>query len=168
MLLFCTVTDTIIAELYCALFHIRRDDVSMLIDACPLVFAAGVQCKLRFSGMSRVESRKLSNVSANIAVSIFRVNMYWLEPARAIALMMEVESISETSVNFYETTRRNIPEDNHLLLLWQVCIITNLCRDIEIDGYYKYTYATEGKRARTHTHRFVLCISLYFSFGICV
>jgi hypothetical protein len=31
-----------------------------------------------------------------------------------IALMMEVESTSETSVNFYQTTRRNNPEDNHL------------------------------------------------------
>jgi hypothetical protein len=31
-----------------------------------------------------------------------------------IALMMEAASTSETSVNFYETTRRNIPEDSHL------------------------------------------------------
>jgi hypothetical protein len=31
-----------------------------------------------------------------------------------IALMMEAESISETSVNFYETTRRNYPEDSDL------------------------------------------------------
>jgi hypothetical protein len=29
-----------------------------------------------------------------------------------IALMMESVSISETSVNFYQTTRRNIPEDS--------------------------------------------------------
>jgi hypothetical protein len=27
---------------------------------------------------------------------------------------MEAVSISETSVNFYETTRRNIPQDSHL------------------------------------------------------
>jgi hypothetical protein len=33
---------------------------------------------------------------------------------KLIALMMEAESTSETSVNFYQTTRRNIPEDNHL------------------------------------------------------
>jgi hypothetical protein len=31
-----------------------------------------------------------------------------------IALMMEAISTSETSINFYETTRRNIPEDGHL------------------------------------------------------
>jgi hypothetical protein len=31
-----------------------------------------------------------------------------------IDLMMEAASISETSVNFYETTRRNTPEDSHL------------------------------------------------------
>jgi hypothetical protein len=33
---------------------------------------------------------------------------------RLIALMMEAVSTSETSVNFYETTRCNIPEDRHL------------------------------------------------------
>jgi hypothetical protein len=32
----------------------------------------------------------------------------------AIALMMESASTSETSVNFYQTTRRNNPEDSHL------------------------------------------------------
>jgi hypothetical protein len=28
--------------------------------------------------------------------------------------MMEAANTSETSVNFYETARRNIPEDSHL------------------------------------------------------
>jgi hypothetical protein len=31
-----------------------------------------------------------------------------------IALMMETASTSETSVNFYQTTWRNNPEDSHL------------------------------------------------------
>jgi hypothetical protein len=31
-----------------------------------------------------------------------------------IALMMESASTSETLVNFYQTTRRNNPEDSHL------------------------------------------------------
>jgi hypothetical protein len=31
-----------------------------------------------------------------------------------IDLMMEAVSTSETSVNFYEITRRNIPEDSHI------------------------------------------------------
>jgi hypothetical protein len=31
-----------------------------------------------------------------------------------IALMMEAASISETSVNFYQTTQRYNPEDSHL------------------------------------------------------
>jgi hypothetical protein len=31
-----------------------------------------------------------------------------------IAFMMEAVSTSETSVNIYQTTRRNIPEDSHL------------------------------------------------------
>jgi hypothetical protein len=37
--------------------------------------------------------------------------------ASIVTLMMEAASTSETSVNFYQTTRRNIPEDSHLLLL---------------------------------------------------
>jgi hypothetical protein len=31
-----------------------------------------------------------------------------------IALMIEAVSTSETSVRFYQTTRRNTPEDGHL------------------------------------------------------
>jgi hypothetical protein len=31
-----------------------------------------------------------------------------------IALKMEAASTSETSVNFYQTSRRNNPEDSHL------------------------------------------------------
>jgi hypothetical protein len=34
-----------------------------------------------------------------------------------IVLMTEAVSKSETSVNFYETTQRNIPEDSHIFLL---------------------------------------------------
>jgi hypothetical protein len=33
-------------------------------------------------------------------------------------LVMEAVSRSETSVNFYETTRRNIPEDGHLHFIY--------------------------------------------------
>jgi hypothetical protein len=39
---------------------------------------------------------------------------------RAIALVMEEVRASETSVNFYQTTQRNNPEDNHLL--WKLRI----------------------------------------------
>jgi hypothetical protein len=42
-----------------------------------------------------------------LAVSIIR--------AYIIALMMEAASTFKTSVNFYQTTFRNIPEDSHLL-----------------------------------------------------
>jgi hypothetical protein len=34
---------------------------------------------------------------------------------RFIALMMEAASTAETSVNFYQNTRRNIPDDSHLV-----------------------------------------------------
>jgi hypothetical protein len=33
------------------------------------------------------------------------------DDSEAIALMMEAVSTSESSVSFYQTTRRNIPED---------------------------------------------------------
>jgi hypothetical protein len=33
---------------------------------------------------------------------------------RRIALMMEAAGTTETSVNFYQTAWRNIPEDSHL------------------------------------------------------
>jgi hypothetical protein len=36
----------------------------------------------------------------------------------AIALMMEAASTSETSVNFYQTTWRNNPEDSGLHILF--------------------------------------------------
>jgi hypothetical protein len=35
-------------------------------------------------------------------------------PNLLFALMMEAASTSETSLNFYQTTRRNIPEGSHL------------------------------------------------------
>jgi hypothetical protein len=34
--------------------------------------------------------------------------------SHSVTLMMEAASTSETSVNFYQTTRRNNPEDSHL------------------------------------------------------
>jgi hypothetical protein len=35
---------------------------------------------------------------------------------KMIALMMEAARTSETLVNFYQTTRHNVPEDSHLHL----------------------------------------------------
>jgi hypothetical protein len=51
-----------------------------------------------------------------------KMAVFWVvEPCslvvRAITLMMEAASTSETSANFYQTTRRNNPEDSH----FQVC-----------------------------------------------
>jgi hypothetical protein len=39
-----------------------------------------------------------------------KMTVFWV----LIALMMDAASTSETSVNFYKTTRHNIPEDSHL------------------------------------------------------
>jgi hypothetical protein len=44
-----------------------------------------------------------------------KMTFIWdVEPCSAIALLAEAAITSETSVNFYQTTRRNIPEDSHL------------------------------------------------------
>jgi hypothetical protein len=37
-----------------------------------------------------------------------------LPPSLGIALIVEAVSTSGTSINFYETARRRIPEDSHL------------------------------------------------------
>jgi hypothetical protein len=50
------------------------------------------------------------------AVSM-KMTVFWdIQPSSLafIDLLMKAASISETSVNFYQTTRRNNPEDSHL------------------------------------------------------
>jgi hypothetical protein len=47
--------------------------------------------------------------SSAVNVKRIKVTVFW-----SIALMMEAASTSETSVNFYQTTRRYNPEDGHL------------------------------------------------------
>jgi hypothetical protein len=43
-----------------------------------------------------------------------KMAVFWVIAQWAIALMTEAASTSETSINFYQTTRRNNPEDSHL------------------------------------------------------
>jgi hypothetical protein len=44
-----------------------------------------------------------------------KMAVFWVVvPCRTISLMTEAASTSETSVNFYQTTRRYNPEDSHL------------------------------------------------------
>jgi hypothetical protein len=49
----------------------------------------------------------IDDVSEVLAVSIIRV-------MSLVALVIETVSTSETSVNIYQASRRNVPEDNHL------------------------------------------------------
>jgi hypothetical protein len=56
--------------------------------------------------LRRVVWYKFANVSEVLFASIIKARSL-------ISLIMESLSTSETSVNFYETTRRNIPEDRH-------------------------------------------------------
>jgi hypothetical protein len=51
--------------------------------------------------------------TANSTVKLNKVR-FRVFTAALIALMMETVRTSEKSVNFYQTTRRNIPEDSHL------------------------------------------------------
>jgi hypothetical protein len=56
---------------------------------------------------------------------------------------MEATSTSETLVNFYQTTRRNIPEDSHLL-------DQNQSNDsgVEVTQYKNPVYSIISKTAR--------------------
>jgi hypothetical protein len=54
--------------------------------------------------LRRVVWQKFTDVSEVLTASIIR----------AIARTMEVVNTSETSVKFYQTTRRDIPEGSHL------------------------------------------------------
>jgi hypothetical protein len=54
-------------------------------------------------------------VDSNLCETFFdTVNKETVGEYDAIALTMEAVIASETSASFYETTRRNIPEDRHL------------------------------------------------------
>jgi hypothetical protein len=61
----------------------------------------------------------ISNVATVILISRFLClhTVLLLAAEITIALMMAAVSTSETSVNFYQITRRNIPEDIHIHLL---------------------------------------------------
>jgi hypothetical protein len=56
------------------------------------------------------------------------VTVFWnVALCMVIVLMMEAVNTSETSVNFYEIVRYNIPEDNHQficlndrMILWRI------------------------------------------------
>jgi hypothetical protein len=56
----------------------------------------------RSGGTYFVRLQVLTEASMKMAVS-------WV-----VALMMEAASTCETSINFYQTTQRNNPEDSHL------------------------------------------------------
>jgi hypothetical protein len=58
-----------------------------------------------------------------------------------IILMMEAESTSGISVNFYQTTWRNIPEDGHL----HTCHCENLKSHRYINGIVKKTHRNTGE-----------------------
>jgi hypothetical protein len=53
-------------------------------------------------------------MTASVKVAVFWVVVRILARGLFIALMMYSANTTETSVNFYQTTRRNNPEDSHL------------------------------------------------------
>jgi hypothetical protein len=63
-----------------------------------------------------------------------------------IALMMEAASTSETSVNFYQTTWRNNPEDSHLHTRRRENLKSPLHRDFSVmvlsSSYVQYNCVT--------------------------
>jgi hypothetical protein len=61
---------------------------------------------------------ELMKSTARNEVSLRNVDCHYRRKVKtimAIARMMDATNTSETSFNFYQTTRRNIPEDGHLL-----------------------------------------------------
>jgi hypothetical protein len=62
-------------------------------------------------------------------------------------MMMEAASTSETSVNFYETTRRNNPEDIHLHTRHRENPKSEII--IRFNGAHTHTHA-DAKRAKNH------------------
>jgi hypothetical protein len=56
----------------------------------------------------------MTNVSEVLPASIIRATFQRGLLPPSSGCMMEAVSTSEMSVNFYQTTRRNIPEDSHL------------------------------------------------------
>jgi hypothetical protein len=56
-------------------------------------------------------------------------------------MMMEAASTSETSVNFYQTIRRNNPEDSHLLLRNVVLKVCDKRRFVTAKLYLKLSTA---------------------------
>lgn len=59
--------------------------------------------RLRFLGMGRVECWKLSNVSAGIAITIFRMNMYTFTPKRSILRYPSPKAESHSYLALYST-----------------------------------------------------------------
>jgi hypothetical protein len=51
-----------------------------------------------------------------------------VEVYRRFIALIEIASTSETSVNFYQTTWRNIPEDSHHLNKRSILILSSLLR----------------------------------------
>jgi hypothetical protein len=52
-----------------------------------------------------------------VRCQVLTAAVFWdFEPCHHQALMMEAASTSETTVNFYQTARRNNPEDSRLQL----------------------------------------------------
>jgi hypothetical protein len=49
-----------------------------------------------------------------ITAASMKKTVFWVVAPCILSLMMEAASTSETSVNFYQTTRRNNLEDSHL------------------------------------------------------
>jgi hypothetical protein len=68
-----------------------------------------------------------------------------------LALMMETVSTSETSVNFYRTTRHNIPEDSHLQNIFRrhsPAILVEFYNSVPAKNFPFILYATRRTQQR--------------------
>jgi hypothetical protein len=84
---------------------------------------SGIKCKLLAAGEKLVIIRKVDAYSNTICMNFAKqinkqvCNLTTISEVLAvsiIALMIEAACTSEMSVNFYQTTQHNNPEDSHL------------------------------------------------------
>jgi hypothetical protein len=66
---------------------------------------------------NRTESNQLQVRFQILTAASIKMTVFWdvVPYSLVVTLMIEAVSTSKTSVNFYQTTQRIIPEDSHLI-----------------------------------------------------
>jgi hypothetical protein len=71
-----------------------------------------------------------------MTATTMKMTVFW--DVVIIVLMMDVVSVSETSVNFNQTTQRNIPEDSSSLIILINLYVLCLFQLLDLLSFIKY------------------------------